>query len=684
MERWLRCPERPRRLAAAAALALSLLAPGPTAAHGDGAHAAPPESGTDEASGPGAFATPAPGSYALPPLGPAADGRVLTSDGRPARLAELFTGDVVLLSFIYTRCTDGEGCPFATAVLHRVGAKLAAEPALLPRVRLLSLSFDPEHDTPEVMRRYGESFQRGGLDWRFLTTRDEEELAPLLSAYHQTRVPERDLQGEATGGFSHLLRVYLIDRERRIRQVYSASLLSPDALLADVKTLLLELDAGGPARAAASKDAAHPVAQGSGDVRAGYERPDYRTRSAPLAARRGRALDLVARVQEPPLGLPPVPVPADNPVTREKVALGRRLFYDRRLSHNDTISCAMCHVPEQGFTSNEMATAVGIEGRSVRRNAPSIYNSAYLERLFHDGRETRLEQQIWGPLLAANEMGNPAVGWLIEKLRRSGDYAEDFARAFPGRGLAIETVGMALASYERTLVSGGSAFDRHAYAGEADALPPAAREGLALFSGRAGCVGCHPIGAESAIFTDQGWHNTGVGHRTAMGGAGEAGAAAQSSTQRVQVAPGVYLEVPRAIVDQVSGPPASDLGLYEVTGDPADRWRYRTPGLRNVALTAPYMHDGSIPTLAGVVDFYRRGGIRNEGLDPAIRPLDLDDAEAAALVAFLEALTGDDVDALVADAFAAPVGDPGATDATRGSARGGAPAMPLASTTTAP
>jgi cytochrome c peroxidase len=397
---------------------------------------------------------------------------------------------------------------------------------------------------------------------------------------------------------------------------------------------------------------AFATGRGSGDVRAGYERAGFTTHSSPLEARRGRALDLAARVQDPPLGLPPVPLPRDNPITAEKVSLGRRLFFDRRLSLNDTISCAMCHVPEQGFASNEMATAVGIEGRSVRRNAPTIYNSAYMHRLFHDGRETSLEQQVWGPLLARNEMGNPSVGALIEKLRGTDDYEAAFERAFPGRGLAIETVGMALASYERTLISGASDFDRYFYDQDPEALSPRARKGFVLFSGKAGCVACHPIAGDHALFSDQAFHNTGAGFEAAMGRREGADA-----TQRVQAAPGVYLEVPRSIVEQVSEPRANDLGLYEITQDPADRWRYRTPSLRNVALTAPYMHDGSIPTLAGVVDFYRRGGVPNDGLDPLIRPIPLTDDEVAALVSFLESLTGDDVDALVADAYAAPIGD---------------------------
>jgi len=338
-------------------------------------------------------------------------------------------------------------------------------------------------------------------------------------------------------------------------------------------------------------------------------------------------------------------------VTEAKIALGRKLFYDRRLSLNNTFSCAMCHIPEQGFTSNEMATAVGFEGRSVRRNAPTIYNAAYLTRLFHDGREYNLEQQVWGPLLATNEMANPAVGTLIEKIRGLPDYRGRFEAAFDGRGPTMETVGMALASYQRTLVSGTSPFDRWHYGGDQQALEEPARRGFDLFTGKAGCAACHLVGENVALFTDNRLHNTGVGFRESM--------QPEPRTRRVAVAPGIVLDVPSSVIGSVSQPLASDLGLYEVTQDPADRWKYRTPSLRNVALSAPYMHNGSLATLRDVVELYNAGGVPNEVLDPLIRPLGLSQTEIDDLVAFLESLTGDNVDALVSDAFAAPVGDPG-------------------------
>ena len=390
---------------------------------------------------------------------------------------------------------------------------------------------------------------------------------------------------------------------------------------------------------------------GPGDYKGGYESADYETRSVAVDSRadRGQPADLMAIFNNPPLGLPAVPVPADNPVTAAKVKLGRKLFYDRRLSLNDTMSCAMCHVPEQGFANNELALAVGLEGRSVRRNSPTLYNVAYVERLFHDGRETSLEQQAWIPLLMRNEMANPAIGAVINKLRSMSDYDGLFEAAFDGRGPGMETVGAAIASYQRTLISANSPFDRWFYGQQEDALDSQAQRGYQLFSGKAMCSTCHLIGEKSALFTDHKLHNTGVGWYASM--------APTPKEQRMLVAPGFYATVTAEKIAMVGHPEMGDVGLYEITQNPNDRWRYKTPGLRNVALTAPYMHNGSLLTLADVVAQYNQGGYPNEGLSPLIQPLDLSAAEQAELVAFLESLTGDNVDILVSDGFAAPVGD---------------------------
>jgi cytochrome c peroxidase len=359
-----------------------------------------------------------------------------------------------------------------------------------------------------------------------------------------------------------------------------------------------------------------------------------------IAAETNQTIELA-----PPLGLPSVPVPADNVLTRAKIELGRKLFMDRRLSPNHTMSCAMCHVPEQGFASNELGGAVGIEGRSVRRNSPTLYNVAYFERLFHDGREISLENQIWGPLLARNEMGNPSVGYVIERIRSLPDYRGLFEAAFGGRSPGIETIGAAIASYERTLYSGRSRFDRWRYGGEPNALTKEEQEGFALFAGKARCATCHAVGANAALFTDQRFHNTGIGWERTV---------AKPRKYKVQLAPGVFTELDEAAIASVSEPVQNDVGRYEVTLNPDDRWAYKTPSLRNVALTGPYMHDGSIQTLAQVVDFYDKGGIENPVKDPQLQPLGLTPQEKQALVAFLLSLTGDNVDALVSDARKAP------------------------------
>jgi cytochrome c peroxidase len=590
------------------------------------------------------FELPKPGTYALPSLGAAGDGRVLDETGTESSLRDLYGDKLTLLSFIYSSCSDVNGCPLATAVFHKIQRRLQKEPDIAKQLRLITLSFNPGHDTPEVMARFGKPFRKG-LEWRFLTTRSEREIQPILAAYDQAVQKDYDAEGRFLGTFSHILRVFLIDRDKNIRNVYTVSFLHPDTLVNDVHTLLLEKPKTGPV----GETAKQAATRGAGDDKTGYEKGGYVTRSAALTERTGDRADLLSYAIHPPRGLPPVPIPPENPLTPEKIELGRKLFFDRRLSLNNTFSCAMCHIPEQGYTSNEQSTAVGIEGRIVRRNAPALYNVAYLEHLFHDGRESALEQQVWGPLLATNEMGAPSVGYVIDKIKHLPDYAGLFDSVFD-RGPSMETIGMAMAAYERTLNSADSPFDRWYFGKEQTALSREARLGFELFTGKAGCTGCHTIGEDHALFTDQLMHNTGVGFEAAMGRV--------RRKRKFQAAPGVTLEISDEALASVSAPKPNDLGLYEITQDPGDRWKYRTPGLRNVALTAPYMHDGSLSTLREVVEFYSRGGVPNENLDRRIRPLNLNDREILALVEFLRALTGSNVQDLVSDAFAAPVGDP--------------------------
>jgi len=600
--------------------------------------------------GPLAFTAPKEGTYRLPVLGQAADGQVVDTHGDEYPLKQLMKNKVVLLSFIYSTCNDVNGCPLATSVLHRVKTRLSKEPALVDQVRLLTLSFNPDFDTPEVMKHYAEGLQKGPLDWRFLTTHSDEQLQPILNSYQQSRQKQYDEKGLFTGTYSHILRVYLIDKQGRFRNIYSVSFLHPDTLVNDIKTLLMEqavvttkIGLSTPLTTS-TKNALYRA----GDKKMDYELAEYKTQSIALTDRMGKAIDLLQYVNQPPLGLPHVIVPSSNPLTPEKIQLGRKLFYDRRLSLNNTFSCAMCHIPEQGFTSNEMATSVGIEGRTVKRNAPTIYNIAYAQLLFHDGRENTLEQQVWGPLLAHNEMANPSVGSVIDKINQSTDYDGLFDKVF-NRGPSMETIGMAIASYERTLNSANSAFDRWYYGKQKDAIVDEGKRGFHLFQGKAGCSSCHHLEDKQALFSDNKLHNTGVGYQASM--------LKDVPKQRVQIAPGVFVEIDVSVVNSVAEQTPNDLGRYEVTQVPEDRWAYKTPSLRNVALTAPYMHNGAFLTLKQVVEFYNQGGVTNKNLDPLIKPLKLTIAEINDLVAFLNALTGDNVAELVADGFAAPVGD---------------------------
>ena len=394
---------------------------------------------------------------------------------------------------------------------------------------------------------------------------------------------------------------------------------------------------------------------GPGDRKQGYDREDYRTNSVSLDRRIGKEADLLAIANSKHLGLPALEVPADNALSAAKIELGRMLFFDRRLSSNDTFSCAICHIPEQGFTNNEISTAVGVEGRSVKRNSPSLYNVGFYEKLFQDGREDTLEQQAWSPLLARNEMDNPSFGYVIRKIKGIKEYKGRFEQAFDGETVTIATISKALASYQRTLISANSPFDRWYYGKQENALNAEEKAGFNLFAGKAQCVQCHTIGSEDAFFTDNKTHNTGHGYASSMG--------QNELTTRVQLAPGVFVDVPREIIAEVDlKKKENDVGLYQVTQNPFDRWKYRTATLRNIELTAPYMHDGAFGTLREVIEFYNQGGIENELLSPLIKPLGLSSLEIDQLAAFLRSLTGDNVDILVADAFAAPIGDLRASD----------------------
>ncbi|TFH26492.1 MAG: photosynthetic protein synthase I, partial [Myxococcales bacterium] len=525
------------------------------------------------------FEVPRAGTYDLPVLGKADDAVVLDTRGSKVTLYDNFGDGVAVLSFVYANCADAGGCPLAHFVMRKAAAAVLARDDLREHVRFVSLSFDPSHDTPAEMSRLS-AVAPVGAKWSFLTTASESEIAPILAAYGQSITRERNSEGRPSSQIAHVLRVFLIDGGRNIRNIYSSSFLHAATLIADIETVL----AGTPKQESES------------------------TSSQRFAGGESTALDLVAGARAPGEGLAPVPEPEGDLLTAGKVALGRKLFFDRRLSRNGTVSCAMCHVPAQGFTHNEMATPVGIEGRSVRRNAPSLYNVAYMDLLFHDARESRLEQQVWGPLLANDEMGNPSVGFVIDTINALPDYRGRFEAVFDGLAPSMETLGRALAAYERTLVSGSSAFDRWRYGGEEGALDREAQEGFVLFTGKAKCGACHLVGDRTALFTDQSLHDTGIGYRPPGG--------VVARRPQMQVAPGQFVTLHPDAGTLPERP--ADLGRYEISGDPIDRWKFKTPSLRNVALSAPYMHDGSLRTLEDVIAYYNRGGVPHKGLDPLL------------------------------------------------------------------
>ncbi|MBT3520700.1 MAG: methylamine utilization protein MauG [Gammaproteobacteria bacterium] len=393
------------------------------------------------------------------------------------------------------------------------------------------------------------------------------------------------------------------------------------------------------------------VYSGPGDNKDGYDTNKYITNSLSLEERKGKKSNLIQYVTLKQLGLPAVEIPDNNPISREKIELGKKLFFDRRLSLNNTVSCGMCHVPEQGFTNNEIKTAVGIEGRSNLRNTPTLLNIAFSKFLFHDAREFSLENQVWQPVLAHSEMAMPSFGFTIKKLQLIPGYKKLFNKAFPNEGINMETFGKAIASYERSLVSGNSKFDKWYYGGDKNIVNEKVKKGFDVFMGKGNCSSCHAVGEKSALFFDNKLHNTGIGYAESMG-------LLKNKKTRVQLAPGEYVEVDNNIIKSVNQQKRkNDLGLYTITENPSHRWLFKTAGLRNISLTAPYMHNGIFATLDEVIDFYNEGGFQNELLSPMIRKLNLSSLEKENLKLFLESLVGENINILIADAISVPVGD---------------------------
>lgn len=288
-------------------------------------------------------------------------------------------------------------------------------------------------------------------------------------------------------------------------------------------------------------------------------------------------------------------VPADNPLTARKVELGRLLFFDKRLSKNGTIACASCHMPEKGFGDGR-SVSTGIHGQKGGRSAPIAVNRVYSKVQFWDGRAETLEDQSIGPFVNPIEHGFKNHDELVAKIRAIAGYRKLFREVF-GRDVVAEDVGKAIASFQRTILSGNSPVDRFDLSGDEKTLSEAARRGLELFRGKARCTRCH----SGFNFTDEKFHNLGIGWDTNT----------------------------------------VDLGRYLVTNQADDIGAFKTPTLREIARTAPYMHDGRFKTLEEVVAFYNQGGVKNPYQDNTIIPLELTDQEQHDVVALLKSLNGE-------------------------------------------
>ena len=293
--------------------------------------------------------------------------------------------------------------------------------------------------------------------------------------------------------------------------------------------------------------------------------------------------------------MPVLGVPADNPHNDAKAALGKRLFFDKILSNDRSVSCATCHDPERAFTDTN-ALAIGVFKRVGKRHSPSLINRAFGRSHFWDGRSVSLEAQVVQPISDKNEM-DLSTEEAVKRLAADRKYRDEFRAVFQ-RPVSEADLGRALATYVRTIRSSDSPYDKF-IAGDQSALTAVQQQGLQVFRSKAACIVCHP----EPLFTDEQFQNTGVAWR--------------ADTTSYQ-----------------------DEGRFDVSGNERDRGKFKTPTLREIARTAPYMHDGSLATLADVVNFYNDGGRPNRNLFPLVRPLRLTDTEKQALVSFLESLSG--------------------------------------------
>ncbi|MDO9424270.1 MAG: cytochrome c peroxidase [Methylobacter sp.] len=335
-------------------------------------------------------------------------------------------------------------------------------------------------------------------------------------------------------------------------------------------------------------------------------------------------------------GLPPVPIPANNPQTPAKIALGDKLFHDKRFSVDGTVSCANCHNEKLAFTDG-LPVSVGHHGLTGTRNAPTVLNVAYNPSQFWDGREPDLEGQAKQPLINPVEHGLTDHKQVLEIVRTDPDYLATFQSVFEvsGKRLSIDHVAQAIASFERTLVAGNSPFDRYYFKDQSNALTEAQIRGFGLFVGQGRCISCHTIEQDHSLFTDGRFHNIGIGINRIQQ---DIPALTQAFLEAKNKAREVDVMV---LTDKKS----SELGRFAVTDDLSQIGAFKTPTLRNVELTGPYMHDGSLKTLKEVMVHYNNGGVTNAGepvndfLSGGIRPLNLTDPQLDDLVDFMKALT---------------------------------------------
>jgi len=331
---------------------------------------------------------------------------------------------------------------------------------------------------------------------------------------------------------------------------------------------------------------------------------------------------------DPLLGLPELTIPNDNPQSPEKTALGRVLFNDKRFSANGSVSCANCHQSDKAFTDGQ-PVALGINGQAGQRNAPTVINAAFFETLFLDGRANSLETQALGPMTNPIEHGLADHEVIVAIVQNDPSYVAQFQRVFvvQGKDISINHVVKAIAGYERTLIAGNSAFDRYLFGRDHTAMSDSAVRGLDIFKRKGNCVTCHEISWNNALFTDNRFYNIGVGFKHITPTLSDLVSAINSGKN--------LNDFPLTSIQR------AELARLNVTKNLVDIGKYKTPTLRNIALTAPYMHDGSMKTLEEVIEHYDQGGDKNSFIDTKIFPLHLTQQEKADLLAFMQALTSE-------------------------------------------